>query len=579
MIKDDINEAKHLLRKQCRFYANEVEAPRFEQPNGALLWDYERRWVEWTVESDSYLNEVFVNYLRAGLSDFEAADGTPISLKALLYDRYVHWSSFGEDVEENFRKWYREEYQSRPRMIEKDARDLEEREDNSFGFKKEIVEEYHRVEDEQMYYSMGGNTGCLGGRTTPDYISELRENEIFVFGSNKRGAHGAGAAAFAVRKFGAKMGQGDGLQGQSYAISTMEGLLETARNVKRFLRFAEEHQELRFYVTPIACGIAGYTPLQIAPLFEKALVLPNVFLPRSFWEYIWMTEGTGPDFFRPSDEWKKWDKKYNMPRIEYTTVKPRKCSKCGGNVYRILYGEPVCCEEEYFERFGEHVVLGGCCITGDDPEWACSECGETFVQDIEGLCIDEIDEKLSLYQRILELEDLLEIKHKPQILKEVWDTMNDYSCELKRIFDEIAYSELEEANKESSNVDDEKKHQIEESYKELEARNESLINQYNVMMEFDRNSEFIQQVEDDILYEKLPLLNKIQEREDYIGIAHRTDVLELSEDEMWKYYHELLDMPIKSDKLSQEGRIVAVERRQPLIDYSGDDLSLDPNMW
>ena len=100
MIKDDINEAKHLLRKQCRFYANEVEAPRFEQPNGALLWDYERRWVEWTVESDSYLNEVFVNYLRAGLSDFEAADGTPISLKALLYDRYVHWSSFGEDVEE-----------------------------------------------------------------------------------------------------------------------------------------------------------------------------------------------------------------------------------------------------------------------------------------------------------------------------------------------------------------------------------------------------------------------------------------------------------------------------------------------
>ena len=57
------------------------------------------------------------------------------------------------------------------------------------------------------------------------------------------------------------------------------------------------------------------------------------------------------------------------------------------------------------------------------------------------------------------------------------------------------------------------------------------------------------------------------------------DVLELSEDEMWKYYHELLDMPVKSDKLSQEGRIVAVERRQPLIDYSGDDLSLDSNMW
>ena len=95
--------------------------------------------------------------------------------------------------------------------------------------------------------------------------------------------------------------------------------------------------------------------------------------------------------------------------------------------------------------------------------------------------MDEIDEKLALYHNILELEDWLEIKHNPQILKEAWDTMNDYCCDLERMRHEIAYSELEEANKESSNVDDEKKHQIEESYKELEALNESLINQYNVM--------------------------------------------------------------------------------------------------
>ena len=193
--------------------------------------------------------------------------------------------------------------------------------------------------------------------------------------------------------------------------------------------------------------------------------------------------------------------------------------------------------------------------------------------------MDEIDEKLALYHNILELEDWLEIKHNPQILKEAWDTMNDYCCDLERMRHEIAYSELEDVNEQSSNEADEKRKQIEESYKELEALNESLINQYNVMMEFDRNSEFIQQVEDDILYEKLPLFKKIQEREDFIGIEHKSNVLELSEDEMWKYYHELLDMPIKSDKLSQEGRIVAVERRQPLIDYSGDDLSLDPSMW
>lgn len=301
--------ARYSLMEQCRFYSDEDTAPRFEQPNGALLWDYERRWVEWTLESDSIITTVLVNYLAEGLSDFEKEDGTPVTLKALLYDRYVHWSSFGEEVQDNFRAWYVEEYQSRPRMIERTGK-LDVRPWLNFGFKfaKNTVIRYHDAEEEQLYYSMGGNTGCLGGRTTPDHISELQENEIFVFGSNKRGAHGAGAAAFAVRKFGAKMGQGDGLQGQSYAISTMEGLLETARNVKRFLRFAEEHQELRFYVTPIGCGIAGYTPLQIAPLFEKALVLPNVFLPRSFWEYIWITEGTGPDFFRPSEEWKKWDR-------------------------------------------------------------------------------------------------------------------------------------------------------------------------------------------------------------------------------------------------------------------------------
>lgn len=67
-----------------------------------------------------------------------------------------------------------------------------------------------------------------------------------------------------------------------------------------------------------------------------------------------------------------------MARINKVTRKPRKCPYCRGNVYRILYGEPMYSEYEYFEHFGEHVIFGGCCITGDDPEWACNECGREY---------------------------------------------------------------------------------------------------------------------------------------------------------------------------------------------------------
>ena len=165
--------------------------------------------------------------------------------------------------------------------------------------------------------------------------------------------------------------------------------------------------------------------------------------------------------------------------------KPNFCPKCGGRVYDALFTalEPpyeVEIGDVITKSNGDNYIFVGKGSTSNMNHWRCAKCGETFVQDIEGLCIDEVDEKLSLYQRILELEDLLEIKHNPHILKEVWDTMNDYSCELERILDEIAYSELEEANKESSNVDDEKKHQIAESYKELE---DNLISLFNKLKE------------------------------------------------------------------------------------------------
>ena len=112
------------------------------------------------------------------------------------------------------------------------------------------------------------------------FITELDEGEIFVFGSNGFGAHNGGAAATAVAKFGAIYGQAEGLQGQSYAIDTMDGFEVMAEQVARFIEFAREHPELTFYVTEIGCGIAGYTPGDVVPLF--AGVPENVVLPEAF---------------------------------------------------------------------------------------------------------------------------------------------------------------------------------------------------------------------------------------------------------------------------------------------------------
>ena len=118
---------------------------------------------------------------------------------------------------------------------------------------------------------------------TPERISELKPNEIFVFGSNLAGSHGGGAAQLAYKRFGAIWGQGVGLQGQSYAIPTMQGGVDTIKlYVDEFVEFAFIHYEYKFLVTPIGCGIAGFTMEEIAPLFEDAIDLPNVILPKSF---------------------------------------------------------------------------------------------------------------------------------------------------------------------------------------------------------------------------------------------------------------------------------------------------------
>lgn len=105
---------------------------------------------------------------------------------------------------------------------------------------------------------------------------QIQAGEIFVFGSNTTGRHGKGAALTAKLHFGAKQGQGVGLEGQSYAIPTKNGRLQTLplskieQYVNDFIQFANQHHELKFFVTAIGTGLAGYKHEQIAPMFANA---------------------------------------------------------------------------------------------------------------------------------------------------------------------------------------------------------------------------------------------------------------------------------------------------------------------
>ena len=126
-----------------------------------------------------------------------------------------------------------------------------------------------------------------GKRISPRWIDTLEENEIFVFGSNLQGMHGGGAARVAHEKFGAVWGEGIGLQGQSYAIPTMHGGVDAiAPYVNDFIAFAKEHPELKFLVTEIGCGIAGFRISEMAPLFKEALDITNIYLPERFVEEL-----------------------------------------------------------------------------------------------------------------------------------------------------------------------------------------------------------------------------------------------------------------------------------------------------
>jgi hypothetical protein len=114
----------------------------------------------------------------------------------------------------------------------------------------------------------------------------IKPGQIFVFGSNLKGYHGAGAAAEAVEKYGAVMGIGEGLQGHAYALPTKDERLVTLplykieEHVHRFLVYAASFPKMQFFVTRVGCGLAGLTDEQMGPLFKGAP--SNVELPHGW---------------------------------------------------------------------------------------------------------------------------------------------------------------------------------------------------------------------------------------------------------------------------------------------------------
>ena len=117
-----------------------------------------------------------------------------------------------------------------------------------------------------------------------------RLTEIFVFGSNLQGRHGKGAAKEAINKWGAIYGIASGRQGNSYAIPTKSSPWQTlprhkiVHYVNEFLKYAYEHPDLKFILTPIGCGLAGYSYAEIAPMFW--LAPENVIIPEEFKPYL-----------------------------------------------------------------------------------------------------------------------------------------------------------------------------------------------------------------------------------------------------------------------------------------------------
>lgn len=132
----------------------------------------------------------------------------------------------------------------------------------------------------------------MKNRITPTWITSLKPNECFIFGSNRSGRHGKGAAKTAL-KWGAKWGQAEGLQGNTYGIPTVDAaikntlpLQEIKVYVDEFIKYAKHDKDTVFLLTEIGCGLAHLTPEEVAPLFKDAVDVENIHMPLSFWNVL-----------------------------------------------------------------------------------------------------------------------------------------------------------------------------------------------------------------------------------------------------------------------------------------------------
>jgi hypothetical protein len=149
--------------------------------------------------------------------------------------------------------------------------------------------------DKKNFNATIGNTvlaDVMADRITPENITSISENEVFVFGSNLSGIHGKGAAKTAL-KWGAKWGQSNGIQGKTYAIPTKDATIKRVLHideikpfVDEFIEFAKDNQNLVFYVTEIGTGLANHKKETIAPLFKEAISHQNIYLPKDFWNIL-----------------------------------------------------------------------------------------------------------------------------------------------------------------------------------------------------------------------------------------------------------------------------------------------------
>lgn len=309
--------------------------------------------------------------------------------------------------------------------------------------------------DDKMNYSTR--------QLTPENIASLANNEVFVFGSNLQGRHIGGAARFAMEKFGAVWGKGVGHHGQTYAIPTMQGGVETIRPyVDDFIVYARNHPELTFFVTRIGCGIAGFKDEDIAPLFINSLDLPNVRLPKSFFEIIlfpeeepvwnisWYPEltpdipldemqyesfcrGYGPDwdcryapikigqchYFYRSGYWlkryryeKQNDGLYHLVE-SYTSVKEMgrnllmECFVHGYYRPRVLEHEFI---KEYLDTYGDYFCGSSLVCVVDNMPDKCLKCGCENMKNIISEQSDDRSDVREVIPRVSGINDLSHVK-------------------------------------------------------------------------------------------------------------------------------------------------------------------------